>query len=61
MSAILVFSFNEFGIDGGPSAKALKPKYELLTNHVTSNLGVQVPDIEVRKKFFLHTCLSLKS
>ncbi|OVA09166.1 HR-like lesion-inducer [Macleaya cordata] len=40
--------FNEFGVDGGPSAKALKPKYEVFTNHVTSNFGVQVPEIEIK-------------
>ncbi|KAI3896727.1 hypothetical protein MKW98_009580 [Papaver atlanticum] len=31
--------FSEFGVNGGPAAKALKPKYELFTNHLTSNLG----------------------
>ncbi|KAI3960103.1 hypothetical protein MKW98_016827 [Papaver atlanticum] len=40
--------FSEFGVDGGPAAKALKPKYELLTNHLTSSLGLQVPDIEIK-------------
>nr|DAD36744.1 TPA_asm: hypothetical protein HUJ06_007385 [Nelumbo nucifera] len=40
--------FNEFGVDGGPAAKALRPKFDVLTNHVTSNLGVQVPEIEIK-------------
>ncbi|PIA36469.1 hypothetical protein AQUCO_03400393v1 [Aquilegia coerulea] len=26
--------FNEFGVDGGPSAKALKPKFHVVTNHI---------------------------
>ncbi|KAF8401859.1 hypothetical protein HHK36_012806 [Tetracentron sinense] len=40
--------FNEFGVDGGPAAKVLKPKFNVFTNHVTSNLGVQVPEIEIK-------------
>eukprot|EP00262_Sarcandra_glabra_P019979 TRINITY_DN778_c0_g1_i1.p1 TRINITY_DN778_c0_g1~~TRINITY_DN778_c0_g1_i1.p1 ORF type:complete len:158 (-),score=20.72 TRINITY_DN778_c0_g1_i1:229-702(-) len=40
--------FNEFGLDGGPSAKAFNPKYNLFTNHVSSNLEVQVPKIEIK-------------
>ncbi|KAF8388213.1 hypothetical protein HHK36_026879 [Tetracentron sinense] len=40
--------FNEFGVDGGPAAKALRPKFNVFTNHVTSHLGVQVPEIEIK-------------
>ncbi|XP_077241993.1 uncharacterized protein LOC143882335 [Tasmannia lanceolata] len=40
--------FNEFGDDGGPSAKVFKPKFGILTNHITSNLGVQLPEIEIK-------------
>ncbi|KAH7669585.1 HR-like lesion-inducer protein [Dioscorea alata] len=40
--------FNDFGVDGGPAAKALRPKYNLFINHVTSHLGVNVPEIEMR-------------
>ncbi|XP_058077995.1 uncharacterized protein LOC131226232 [Magnolia sinica] len=41
--------FNEFGVDGGPAAKAFRPKYNRFTNHVTSHLGVQVPPIEIKQ------------
>lgn len=40
--------FNEFGVDGGPAAKALRPKYNHFTNLVTLNLGVHVPEIEIK-------------
>ncbi|KAJ4967775.1 hypothetical protein NE237_014476 [Protea cynaroides] len=41
--------FNEFGIDGGPAAKALRPKYNVFTGHVSSHLGVQVPEVELKQ------------
>lgn len=40
--------FNEFGIDGGPAAKALNPKFKVFTNHVHTTAGFQVPETEVR-------------
>ncbi|XP_042493584.1 uncharacterized protein LOC122073121 [Macadamia integrifolia] len=40
--------FNEFGVDGGPAAKALRPKYNVFTGHVSSHLGVQVPQVELK-------------
>ncbi|KAF3328239.1 uncharacterized protein LOC144567039 [Carex rostrata] len=39
--------FSEFGTDGGPAAKALKPKFTVLTKHISSNLGVAVPPIDM--------------
>ncbi|KAM0942013.1 putative HR-like lesion-inducer [Dioscorea sansibarensis] len=45
---VLWIWFNDFGVDGGPAAKALRPKYSLFINHVTSHLGVNVPEIEMR-------------
>ncbi|KAJ3682516.1 hypothetical protein LUZ60_015089 [Juncus effusus] len=39
--------FSEFGTDGGSAAKALKPKFSVLTKHISSNLGVVVPHIEM--------------
>ncbi|KAF9612131.1 hypothetical protein IFM89_038314 [Coptis chinensis] len=41
--------FNDYGVDGGPAAKALRPKFDVLTGHVTSQLGLQVPDIEIKQ------------
>ncbi|ERM99551.1 hypothetical protein AMTR_s00088p00103180 [Amborella trichopoda] len=40
--------FNEFGDDGGAAVKLLEPKYALLKSHVTSSLGFQVPEIEIK-------------
>ncbi|ERN08042.1 hypothetical protein AMTR_s00012p00262190 [Amborella trichopoda] len=40
--------FNEFADDGGPAVKLLEPKYSLVKNHVTSSLGFQVPEIEIK-------------
>ncbi|KAG6504923.1 hypothetical protein ZIOFF_037271 [Zingiber officinale] len=45
LSAYLEFS--EFGADGGPAAKALRPKYNRFVKHVSSHLGIVVPHIEV--------------
>ncbi|XP_043690458.1 uncharacterized protein LOC122641320 [Telopea speciosissima] len=50
--------FNEFGTDGGPAAKALRPKYNVVTGHVSSQLGVQVPEIEL--KHLVAAAISLK-
>ncbi|XP_010904575.1 uncharacterized protein [Elaeis guineensis] len=40
--------FNEFGVDGGPAAKALGPKFNLLMKHVSTHLGVVVPHVEMK-------------
>lgn len=39
--------FNDFGVDGGPAAKELAPKLDLAKAHLSSRLGVTLPDIEV--------------
>lgn len=39
---------NDFGIDGGSAAKSFEPKVLLFKNHVTSILGVQVPEVEIK-------------
>ncbi|KAK8706465.1 hypothetical protein V6N13_050030 [Hibiscus sabdariffa] len=41
--------FNEFGVDGGPEAKALIPKLDLAKKHISSQLHVDLPDIEVKQ------------
>ncbi|XVE81794.1 hypothetical protein DITRI_Ditri15bG0094600 [Diplodiscus trichospermus] len=41
--------FNEFGVDGGPAAKELIPKLDLAKKHISSQLHVNLPDIEVRR------------
>ncbi|KAK7819174.1 hypothetical protein CFP56_040631 [Quercus suber] len=41
--------FSDFGLDGGPAAKAIGPKFDVFTKHVHSHVAVQVPDIEVKR------------
>ncbi|KAJ8639992.1 hypothetical protein MRB53_016686 [Persea americana] len=47
-SPLCLLRFTEFGIDGGPAAKLLRPKYIRFTKHVTSYLGLQVPKLEIK-------------
>lgn len=44
---IAVYRFNDFGVDGGPAAKALKPKFDVLSKHIATHTGFQVPHVEV--------------
>ncbi|KAE8679940.1 hypothetical protein F3Y22_tig00111392pilonHSYRG00023 [Hibiscus syriacus] len=37
--------FNEFMVDGGPTAKELIPKLDLAKKHISSQLHVGLPDI----------------
>jgi len=43
--------FSEFGVDGGPAAKSLRPKFDVFSRHVSAQTGLQVPDVEVRNVF----------
>ncbi|XWS13819.1 hypothetical protein CRYUN_Cryun36dG0071200 [Craigia yunnanensis] len=49
--------FNEFGVDGGPAAKELIPKLDLAKKHISSQLHVNLPDIEVRQLVAAATAL----
>ncbi|KAK4427747.1 hypothetical protein Salat_1543700 [Sesamum alatum] len=40
--------FNEFGVDGGPAAKNLEPKFDVFTKHVTTQTGFQVPHVDMK-------------
>ncbi|GMI70451.1 hypothetical protein like AT4G14420 [Hibiscus trionum] len=40
--------FNEFGVDGGPAAKALKPKFNVFSKSVTSHTGLEVPEFDIK-------------
>ncbi|KAL9666307.1 hypothetical protein QQ045_000635 [Rhodiola kirilowii] len=46
--------YNQFGADGGPAARSLKPKIDGLSRLVSSKTGVQLPaiDIKVRSLYF---------
>ncbi|GLT78704.1 hypothetical protein SLA2020_502320 [Shorea laevis] len=50
--------FNEFGIDGGPAAKELIPKLTLIKKHMSAQLKVKMPDIDVRQ--VVATAIALK-
>lgn len=43
--------FNEFGNDGGPAARQLRPKFNVFSKHVATHTGFQIPHIEVRRVF----------
>ncbi|KAL5701973.1 hypothetical protein ACHQM5_027251 [Ranunculus cassubicifolius] len=40
--------FNEFGVDGGPAASTLAPKYASFTKQFTSYTGAHLPDVEIK-------------
>ncbi|KAF5203016.1 Hr-like lesion-inducing protein-like protein [Thalictrum thalictroides] len=39
--------FNEYGVDGGPAAKFLGPKYANFTEHLTAYTGVPLPNVNI--------------
>eukprot|EP00249_Psilotum_nudum_P002970 c16272_g1_i1 orf=138-605(+) len=51
-SAIFIFAawqkITDFGEDGGGAIKAMEPKLSNFKNHMFSNLGVKLPDIETK-------------
>ncbi|XP_039060763.1 uncharacterized protein LOC120204822 [Hibiscus syriacus] len=40
--------FNEFGVDGGPAAKVLKPKFNVFAKTVSAHTGVQVSKFDIK-------------
>uniref|UniRef100_A0ACD5V2B5 Uncharacterized protein n=1 Tax=Avena sativa TaxID=4498 RepID=A0ACD5V2B5_AVESA len=40
--------FSEFGSDGGPAAKSLKPKFNQFVKQVSANIGMSVPHIDIK-------------
>ncbi|KAK7270328.1 hypothetical protein RIF29_23390 [Crotalaria pallida] len=50
--------FHEYGVDGGPSAKALKPKFDAFAHRVHSQVGFQLPEIDI--KFLIAGAIALK-
>lgn len=49
---VSTYRFNDFGVDGGPAAKYLRPKFNVLSNHISSQTGLQLPEVQVREAFF---------
>ncbi|PIA36471.1 hypothetical protein AQUCO_03400394v1 [Aquilegia coerulea] len=41
--------FNEFGVDGGPAANFLRPKYANFTEILTFYTGVHLPEVDIKK------------
>ena len=50
--------FNSYGVDGGPAAKALRPKFDAFAHQVHSKVGFQLPDIDM--KFLVAGAIALK-
>lgn len=46
--AFHLLRFNEFGVDGGPAAKEVVPKFTAFKQNLSSKLGVELPNIDVR-------------
>ncbi|XP_042062406.1 uncharacterized protein LOC121806435 [Salvia splendens] len=40
--------FNEFGNDGGPAARQLRPKFNVFSKHVATHTGFQIPHVEMK-------------
>ncbi|XP_022722452.1 uncharacterized protein LOC111279707 [Durio zibethinus] len=57
-SLFSIWKFNEFGVDGWPAAKELIPKLDLAKKHISSQLHMNLPDIEVRQ--LVATAIALK-
>ncbi|XP_048333210.2 uncharacterized protein LOC125423385 [Ziziphus jujuba] len=52
-------AFNEFGVDGGPAAKELVPKFNIFKKNLSSKLGFALPDIDARQ--LVATIISAKA
>ncbi|GMP77401.1 hypothetical protein CsSME_00033685 [Camellia sinensis var. sinensis] len=55
--------FNEFGVDGGPAAESLTPKFNVFSKHLSVQTGLQVPDIESfysQIKFLVVAAIAMK-
>ncbi|KAH7844716.1 hypothetical protein Vadar_030934 [Vaccinium darrowii] len=50
--------YNEFGIDGGPAAKSLSPKFDVFSKHLSVQTGLQVPDVEM--KYLVAAAIAMK-
>ncbi|KAL9225199.1 hypothetical protein vseg_001148 [Gypsophila vaccaria] len=52
-SSIFILSawqmFHEYGVDGGPAAKELAPKFDHFKELLTSKLEMKLPEIEVKQ------------
>ncbi|XP_076917122.1 uncharacterized protein LOC143577061 [Bidens hawaiensis] len=51
--------YNQFGADGGSTAKALTPKYNVFSKHFATHTGFQIPAFEI--KFLVAGAIALKA
>ncbi|PWA72479.1 HR-like lesion-inducer [Artemisia annua] len=54
-----VQEFKDFGEDGGSATKALTPKFHVLSKHITTHTGFQVPAFEI--KLLIAGAIALKA
>ncbi|KAK7336850.1 hypothetical protein VNO77_17400 [Canavalia gladiata] len=50
--------FNAYGVGGGPAAKALRPKFDAFIHQVHSQVGFQLPEIDM--KYLVAAAITLK-
>ncbi|XP_074319526.1 uncharacterized protein LOC141656512 [Silene latifolia] len=50
--------FSDFGVDGGPAARALRPKFNVFSKHVTTHTGFKLPPVEM--KYLIAASVALK-
>ncbi|XP_058748681.1 uncharacterized protein LOC131621670 [Vicia villosa] len=50
--------FHDYGVDGGPAAKAIRPKFDAFITKVDSHVGFQLPEIDI--KFLVAGAIALK-
>ncbi|XP_057438568.1 uncharacterized protein LOC130730546 [Lotus japonicus] len=50
--------FNQYGVDGGPAAKSIKPKFDALIHQVHSHVSFQLPGIDM--KYIVAGAIALK-
>ncbi|KEH23900.1 HR-like lesion-inducing protein [Medicago truncatula] len=50
--------FNDYGVDGGLAAKAIRPKFDAFIHKVDSQVGFNLPEIDI--KFLVAGAIALK-
>lgn len=50
--------FNDYGVDGGLAAKAIRPKFDAFLHKVDSQVGINLPEIDI--KFLVAGAIALK-
>lgn len=53
LESVCFCRFNDFGNDGGPAAKSLKPKFHAFSSRLSTHTGFKAPEVEVSNAFYL--------